>query len=282
MSIEKHKKVYNQFNQYLNATTGLSIRISFAYSVVAHVLIVFAVMFFVPAVKEKKMGDEFFARLVTPDEFFAKVPFVPPIQKARPPHNVRPRTFTPRSSSSSAVEERIPSSPFSSQSGSPNQGIEGRPEGKMTSQKPGVLSKVPEPSLREKLFDRSIIGELAKREIEKEKKEEKTFGFDVKDLRFSGYLQRLKEKIESIWIYPPDAATKGIYGDLIIEFTIKKNGNLGAVELIRTSGHKNLDDAAIKALRDAEPFWPLPKEWDMEAYSIVGHFVYTIYGYYIR
>jgi protein TonB len=276
------KKAYNQFNQYLNATTGLSIRRSFVYSVVAHTLIIFAVMFFMPVTKEKKMGEEFFARLVSPDEFFAKVPYVPAIPKVSPTHNVQPRTFMPPLSPSPVAEEEIPSSQFSSPPGSPNQTIEGRPESKVTSQKPGVLPEVPEPSLREKLFDRTIIGGLAKREIEKEKREEKTLGFDVKDLRFSGYLQRLKEKIESIWIYPPDAAVKGIYGDLIIEFTIKKNGSLGAVELIRTSGHKNLDDAAMKALRDAEPFWPLPKEWDMEAYSITGHFFYSIYGYYIR
>ncbi len=276
------KKAYNQFNRYLNATAGLSIRRSFAYSVVAHTLIIFAVMSFMPVTKVKKTGEEFFARLVSPDEFFTKVPFVPAIRKVRPTHNVHPRTFIPRSSPLPVAEEGIPSSRFSSPPVSPNQGMEGMPESKVTSQKPGGLPEVPEPSLREKLFDRSIIGELAKREIEKEKKEEKTFRFDVKDLRFSGYLHRLKEKIEGIWIYPPDAATKGIYGDLIIEFTIKKNGSLGAVELIRTSGHKNLDDAAMKALRDAEPFWPLPKEWDMEAYSIVGHFFYSIYGYYIR
>lgn len=260
----------------------MSIRRSFAYSVVAHTLIIFAVMFFMPITKEKKMGEEFFARLVSPDEFFAKVPFVPAIHKVRPTHNVQPRTFIPLSSPSLTAEEGIPSSQFSSPPDSPNQTIEGWPESKVTPQRPGVLSEVPVPSLRDKLFDRSIIGELAKREIEKEGKKKKTVGFDVKDLRYLGYLQRLKERIEHIWIYPPDAAAKGIYGDLVIEFTIKKNGSLGAVELLRTSGHKNLDDAAMKALREAEPFWPLPKEWGMEAYSIVGHFFYTIYGYYIR
>jgi protein TonB len=57
---------------------------------------------------------------------------------------------------------------------------------------------------------------------------------------------------------------------------------LGAVELIRTSGHKSLDDAAMKALKEGEPYWPLPDEWGMEAYTIEGHFIYSIYGYYIR
>ena len=257
----------------------MSIRRSFAYSIVVHTLIIFSLIFFMPVTKEKKMGEEFFARLVSPDEFFSKVPLAPAIHNIKTVPDVQPRISIPLSSQ--AIEEGIPSSQLSLPI-SPNKRIEGSLESNMHPQVPEVLSEKLEYPLREKLFDIGIIGELAKREIEKEEKEKKTFGFNVRDLRYLGYMQRLKERIEHIWIYPPDAAAKGIYGDLVIQFTIKKNGSLGAVELIRTSGHKNLDDAAMKALRDAEPFWPLPKEWGMEAYSIVGHFVYTIYGYYIR
>jgi protein TonB len=235
-------------------------------------------MSFMPVTKEKKMGEEFFARLVSPDEFFAKVPFVPAISKVRPFPPSRSRTSQPKTFISAPLpsSKHLPPSQPQSPPASPGQGVESRSEIKGTMQKPGVSV----PSIRERLFDRGIIGDIAKREVKKEEKEARTFSFDVKDLQYSGYLQRLKERIETIWIYPPDAAAKGIYGELVIEFTIKKNGSLGAVELIRTSGHKNLDDAAIKALRDAEPFWPLPKEWGVEAYTIKGHFVYNIYGYY--
>jgi protein TonB len=77
-------------------------------------------------------------------------------------------------------------------------------------------------------------------------------------------------------------AEKGIYGDLYIRFTIMKNGRLGAVELVRTSGYRALDDAAIKALWDAEPYWPLPNEWGREGFTITGHFIYTLHGVYIK
>jgi protein TonB len=135
-----------------------------------------------------------------------------------------------------------------------------------------------------RLFDKNIIGDLAKRETEKKEKERKesTLTFDTSKYRFSTYNERLKEQIENIWIYPSEEAARGIYGELIIRFTIKKNGRLGAVELVRTSGYKSLDDAAIKALRDGEPYWPLPNAWGMDAYTIEGHFIYTIYGYYVR
>jgi len=139
------------------------------------------------------------------------------------------------------------------------------------------------PAMKEKLFDRGIIGDIAKRNIEKEEREkkDKSFTFDTKEYRFLIYNQRLKQRIESIWVYPRDAAAQGIYGDLVIKFTIMQNGNLGSVELVRTSGHKSLDDAAIKALRDGAPYWPIPKEWGMEAYTIEGLFIYTLYGYYV-
>ncbi len=168
-----------------------------------------------------------------------------------------------------------------------------------------VLIK-PLPSTKEKLFDKGIIGDIAKRKDEsnlKNKneniplndfKKEQPFSlretlrdartfipqkgllFDVSDLKSLLYNLKLKERIEHIWIYPPGAAARGISGDLIIRFTIKKNGKLGSVELVRTSGYKDLDDAALKALRDASPFWPLPEAWGMDTYTITGHFVYTI------
>jgi protein TonB len=83
-------------------------------------------------------------------------------------------------------------------------------------------------------------------------------------------------------MYPPDAAAMGIYGDLKITFTIKKDGRLGDIQLVRTSGYKMLDDAAIRALKDGEPYWPLPDEWGMDTYTIQGHFGYSLYGAYLR
>lgn len=114
------------------------------------------------------------------------------------------------------------------------------------------------------------------------RQQDKGITFDASEFKYYGYLQRLREKIESIWRYPPGAAEKGIYGDLYVRFTIMKNGRLGAVELLRTSGYRALDDAAIKALWDAEPYWPLPNEWGREGFTITGHFIYTLHGVYIR
>jgi len=278
----------------------------FAYSIALHIMLIIAALSIVSPAKNKG-GEEFFARLVSPEEFLPPRPSIAAVPKVRPSTPVKPRTAQMRPAQLKIPQPKTTQSRTSmptpeikkgaqnfsgpgistpqpmSPPASPSQGLEGRTgmgnqESKGTTQKPGI----PMPSTKEKLFDRGVIGDIAKRDIKKEEQDEKSFSFDVKEMRYLAYLKRLKERIESIWIYPPEAATKGIYGDLIIKFTIKKNGKLGAIELVRTSGYKNLDDAALRALKDAEPFWPLPDEWAMEAYTIEGHFVYTIYGYYVR
>lgn len=137
----------------------------------------------------------------------------------------------------------------------------------------------------EKLFDRRIIGDIARQDVrvfEDTGNKENSLAFDTREYRYSGYMKRLKEKIESIWVYPEEARRKGIYGDLKIRFTIKKNGMLSSIELVRTSGHKMLDEAAMKALKDGEPYWPLPDDWGSDSYTILGHFIYSFYGYYVR
>jgi len=274
----------------------MSLRRFFIYSIAIHVLMIIVVLLYKPTITNKKPSGVFITRLISPNEFLMYRPPMPSLPQRRPSisdqsgHTVPiPKTEdrSPVFSEESVSKEDVPSTSLPSPSHVPS----------LSSPYPGQESKgglesenlLREPSKprylsREKLFDRSIIGDLAKREVEKEKRGEKgrSLTFETKDYKFLIYNERLKERIESIWIYPHDAAVKGIYGDLIIRFTIKKNGTLGAVELIRTSGHQNLDDAAMKALRDGEPYWPLPDEWGMEAYTIVGHFVYTLYGYYLR
>jgi protein TonB len=261
----------------------MSIKRFFAYSIALHISLLIAAVSFMPPVKGDKKG-EFFARLISPEELSSPLLPIPALPKLKPVPHTRSGVIMPAPiRKEDMLEEPESVVPYVPEEGSTRQGIKVEPESKGSTQEPDKVG----PSIREKLFDRNIISDLAKRGIEGEMGEEKgksnkTLTFDTKGYQFLIYNKRLKERIESIWVYPPDASAKRIYGDLFIRFTIKKDGRLGAVELLRTSGYKSLDDAAMKALRDGEPFWPLPDEWGMEAYTIDGHFIYTIYGYYIR
>jgi protein TonB len=131
----------------------------------------------------------------------------------------------------------------------------------------------------ERLFDRDIIAKLSRKPKSPAKE---GITFDTTEFKYYSYMRRLKERIESIWVYPPSAASRGIYGDLYIRFAIKKNGKLGELEVVRTSGVRELDEAAVQALRDADPYWPLPADWVEDELIITGHFIYSLYGSYVR
>lgn len=87
----------------------------------------------------------------------------------------------------------------------------------------------------------------------------------------------LKERIQSVWHYPEEAAKRGISGDLRVSFTINRDGSLANAELVRTSGYRSLDEAVLKALKKAFPLWPLPKDYEGDTIEIKGHFIY-VYG----
>lgn len=112
--------------------------------------------------------------------------------------------------------------------------------------------------------------------------ERKVIPFDTTDLRFRGFMGRLKAKIEGVWKYPEEAAREGRSGELDIRFVIKRDGTLGDVKTIGQSGFRDLDNAAEQAIKDSFPFEPLSNEWEGDEYTVDGHFIYVLGGKYVR
>ena len=283
----------------------MDIRKFLIISVAAHLIMLVAV-YYMPA-PEKKKAKEFLTSLVTPEEARRPEVMPPPMPKSVPvpPEAMqKPRPMRRQERPVSPIPPRTLPSPdkpvvpgLGKEQGKPlPEGVSPRPgKGEGREGTPGDLSDKPgfedsqvpagmPRTTRDKLFDRGIIGDTAEKGPGggARGKKDSTITFDTKDYRYAGYMRKLKEKIESIWEYPADARQRRLYGDLRIRFTIRKDGRLGLIELERTSGYKSLDDAAIKALKDGEPYWPLPDEWGMDSYTINGHFIYTMYGYGIR
>lgn len=276
----------------------MTIKKSIFFSILIHIGI--AVGLYVIPEGGKKKPAPFFARLISPEEL-RKIE----IQPSLPPSVVKKSKSLRLPKDSPAFPIRPKYVPAPDEPVVPDQGKEiGKPlpDGAYpkpiyrekgvdspteTSSAPGGAENLeqqdkPGYSGKKRLYDSDIIGDIAMKETARAPKKNDSITFDTSDYRYAGYMKRLREKIESIWVYPPEARMRGLYGDLKIRFTIRKNGKLGAVELVRTSGYKMLDEAAMKALKDGEPYWPVPDEWGMESYTILGHFVYTIYGYSVR
>ncbi len=95
------------------------------------------------------------------------------------------------------------------------------------------------------------------------------------EIQYISYFASIKRKIELVWQYPYDAAIHGIEGDLQIDFVIGRSGKIESVELVRGSGHKILDDEAMRSIRKASPFDPIPAEYRIPNLQIRGRFVYV-------
>ena len=109
----------------------------------------------------------------------------------------------------------------------------------------------------------------------KDSDDDELVSLDTTEVKYASYFARIKHQIERVWIYPSDAAQRGISGDLSLKFRISKDGNLMGVYLIDKSGFEILDVAALKAVKEAAPFYPFPKNIQREKISILANFVYT-------
>lgn len=76
----------------------------------------------------------------------------------------------------------------------------------------------------------------------------------------AAYLLAWTRKVERIGNlnYPDDARRKGLSGNLILEVRLKPNGSLNEIKLLQSSGHKILDDAAIRIVNLAAPYAKIP------------------------
>jgi protein TonB len=67
----------------------------------------------------------------------------------------------------------------------------------------------------------------------------------------------------------------GIQGELTIDFVIERSGAVSSIGLVRGSGSKILDDEAIRSIRKAAPFDPIPAQYKIPSLQIRGRFVYV-------
>ena len=76
------------------------------------------------------------------------------------------------------------------------------------------------------------------------------------------YLNSWRRKIEKIGNlnYPVEARKRKLYGSLRLLVAIEADGSLRRVKILESSGHKMLDDAAVRIVRLAAPFAPFPDE----------------------
>src|SRR5436190_13494968 len=93
-----------------------------------------------------------------------------------------------------------------------------------------------------------------------ERPKRKFVGARASEYRFAQYVDNWRIKIERIGNlnYPEEAKSRKLYGSLQLTVAIKADGEVESIEVNRSSGHRVLDQAAIRIVRLASPFERFP------------------------
>ncbi len=87
-------------------------------------------------------------------------------------------------------------------------------------------------------------------------------GANARQYRFAAYMEAWRVKVEQIGNvnYPEQAVRNNLSGSLLLDVSINADGTLRSVRVLRPSGHKVLDDAAVRIVKLAAPYPALPDE----------------------
>lgn len=79
---------------------------------------------------------------------------------------------------------------------------------------------------------------------------------------YAAYIDSWSQKVERIGTlnYPTSAKSQNLSGKLLLDVAINPDGSVHSIVLDRSSGHRELDNAAIETVKMAANFAPLPPE----------------------
>jgi TonB family protein len=88
------------------------------------------------------------------------------------------------------------------------------------------------------------------------------------------YTLLTRDAIQSAWNTPTDLSTPGaLKGRIGINYTVRRDGSLESVQLVRGSGNPDMDRTLVQAIRSAGPFPPFPDEIQANKLVIRANFI---------
>ena len=78
---------------------------------------------------------------------------------------------------------------------------------------------------------------------------------------WAGYLREWVDRVERVGNlnYPDEARRQDLEGQLVMTVAVRRDGSVERVDIVQASGYPLLDQAAVRIVRLAEPFAPIPE-----------------------
>ena len=96
----------------------------------------------------------------------------------------------------------------------------------------------------------------------KAKRPKRTFiSANTREYKYAAYMEAWRAKVERVGNlnYPEEARKRNVSGQLILDVALNPDGKINQITIRRSSGHKILDDAAIRIVELAAPYAPFPE-----------------------
>jgi protein TonB len=125
--------------------------------------------------------------------------------------------------------------------------------------------ELPQPTARELMEKKLEMARLAQ-EVQRDtiayaKRPRKKFiSANTREYEYAAYMAAWVARVERIGNlnYPDEARRQQLHGQLVLTVALRRDGSIKSADIIQSSGHKLLDDAALRIVRLAAPFPPIP------------------------
>ncbi len=126
------------------------------------------------------------------------------------------------------------------------------------------LRALTERDIVERKLEMARLAQEIQRESEQYAKrpKRKFISANTKEYAYAAYMSAWVARVERIGNlnYPDDARRQDLHGQLVLTVGLNRDGSVKSIDIIQPSGHKILDDAAIRIVNLSAPFNALPKD----------------------
>jgi protein TonB len=99
-----------------------------------------------------------------------------------------------------------------------------------------------------------------------------SISIDGGNFPFASYISRMRQKIATTWEVP--AGTEGLERSAVVYFRVHRDGSVSNVEVEKSSAIQLFDRSCQRAVIEAAPLPPLPREYNDEFVAVHFSFVY--------
>lgn len=127
---------------------------------------------------------------------------------------------------------------------------------------PAEDSLLPEADAEQRRLEMARLAQEIRQQSEQYAKRprRKYLSANTREYAWAAYMRAWVARVERIGNlnYPDEARRRQLHGQLVLTVGLRRDGTVHSIDVIQSSGHAVLDDAALRIVRLAEPFPPLP------------------------